>query len=214
MTDLTTIPQGSDEWKAARCGSLGASVIHEVMAKTKTGYSASRANRLAKILLERLTGREEDIFVTKAMQQGKDREPEARTAYTFLTDNDVTEVGIFVHPVIPRTHASPDGLVGEDGLIEIKCPEPAEHLETIRLQRIPDKYVKQMLWQMRCTGRQWCDFVSYNPDFPGNMRLFVKRVRWDEIQITEIEAEVIKFMADLGEKIGDLERIYGDKETA
>jgi len=206
--------QGTDEWLQARVGSLGASCIHEVMAKTKAGPSASRANRLAKLLLERLTGRAEDVYVTKAMQQGRDREPEARNAYVFATDNEVTEVGIFPHPTIKGTHASPDGLVGEDGLIEIKCPEAAEHLETIRLQRIPDKYIQQMLWQMRCSGRRWCDFASYNPDFPEAMQIFIKRVHWDDARINEIEKEVNVFLTELNSKIADLHRIYGSKEAA
>lgn len=206
--------QGSDEWKAARIGSLGASVIHEVIAKTKSGAAASRANRLAALLLERLTGRAQDIFVTNAMRVGKEREPEARLAYTFRTDRIVTETGLFQHPDIIGTHASPDGLIGYDGLLEIKCPEPAEHLDTLRLQRIPDKYVVQALWQMRCTGRQWCDYASYNPDFPENMRLWIKRIRRDDVRIAEIEKEVVAFLTELNDKIYELNALYGDKEAA
>ena len=206
--------QGTDQWKQARIGSLGASVIHEVMAKTKSGYSASRANRMAKLLLERLTGKAEDIFVTKSMQQGKDREPDARNAYVFVTDNEVTEVGIFKHPTLIGTHASPDGLVGDKGLLEVKCPEPAEHLETIRLQRIPDKYVLQMLWQMRCCNRDWCDYCSYNPDFPEHMRLFVKRQNYQASRALEIEDLVRQFLIELDEKTEQLNRLYGEKVAA
>lgn len=193
--------QGTEEWKQARIGSLGASVIHEVIAKNASGPSASRATRLAALLLERLTGQERDIFVTKSMQQGKDREPEARDLYALLTNKTVVESGIHQHPTILGTHASPDGLVGDDGLIEIKCPEPKEHLETLDLQRIHDKYVVQMLWQMRCTGRQWCDYVSYNPDFPPHMAMWIKRVEYDAKRIEKIETEVIAFLAELNAKV-------------
>jgi putative phage-type endonuclease len=201
--------QGSDEWKQARIGSLGASVVHEVMAKTKSGFAASRANRMAALLLERLTGKSQDIFQTQAMLQGIEREPEARFAYTFQTDNEVTEVGIFKHPSLIGTHASPDGLVGEHGLVEIKCVQPAAHLETILDQNIPDRYIVQMLWQMRCCGRDWCDYVSYNPDFPPSMRLFVKRVTYHTSRGLEIEDTVRQFLIELKEKEARLAGIYG-----
>lgn len=206
--------QGSDEWKAARIGSLGASVVHEVITKTKSGYAASRANRMATVLLERLTGKSIDIFQTQAMQQGIEREPEARAAYCFLTDGKVTEVGIFKHPELKGTHASPDGLVGDNGLVEIKCPQPAQHLETLLSQQIPDKYIVQCLWQMRCTGRQWCDYVSYNPDFPVNMRLFIRRVPRDIARLDEIEKSVAGFLHELNHKFEELTNLYGDVRAA
>lgn len=211
---LENISQQSDEWKQARIGSLGASVIHEVIAKTKSGYAASRANRMASLLLERLTGKAVDIFQTQAMMQGTEREPEARAAYCFLTDNEVTEVGIFKHPMIAGTHASPDGLVNSDGLVEIKAPQPAAHLETILSQQIPDKYVVQALWQMACTGRKWCDYCSYNPDFPENMRLFIKRIPRDDKRIMEIEFSVRSFLEELEEKLEDLAVLYGESKAA
>ena len=201
--------QGSEEWKQARIGSLGASVIHEVMAKTKSGYSTSRANRLAALLLERLTGNAQDIFVTKSMQQGKDREPEAREYYRAF-HSEVFECGIYKHPSIPMTHASPDGLVGEQGLLEIKCPEQAEHLDTLLRQTIYDRYIIQMQWQMRCTNRLWCDYLSYNPDFPPHLRAWVKRVHLDTERITYIENEVVKFMFELDAKWAQISKLYGE----
>lgn len=206
--------QGTDEWRQARVGSVGASRVQEAIAKTKTGWGASRANLMAELICERLTGVPTKKFVTAAMQAGTETEPKARQAYVFYAGSPVEEVGIFRHPVIDHTHASPDGLVGEHGLLEIKCPEPAAHLETLLTQKIPEKYLTQMFWQLACTGRQWVDYASFNPSFPEDMRLFVKRVMRDEKRIKELEAEVSIFLGELEAKLSELNAIYGEKEAA
>lgn len=206
--------QGTDEWRAARAGSLGASSLHEAVAKTKTGWSASRANRMATLLIERLTGAPQDSYINAAMQHGIDTEPEARAAYSFRTDVEVAEVGLLPHPSIARTHASPDGLVGSDGLVEIKCGQPATHLEYLLGGSIPGKYLIQMQWQLRCADRRWCDFVSYSPHFPERMRLFVQRVNRDDRHIAELEQQVREFLAELDEKIAALNARFGLRAAA
>jgi predicted phage-related endonuclease len=194
---IVEVDQRSPEWFAARCGSLGASALHEILARTKSGYSASRANRLAALAIEQLTGRPMETFQTQAMLTGIEREPAARIAYEFYTNVDVVEVGLVRHPTIGGSHVSPDGLVGEDGLLEIKSPQPAQHLATLMGEPIADKYIAQVQWAMACTGRAWADFVSYNPDFPESMQLFIQRVERDDKRIAELEAEVVDFLGEL-----------------
>lgn len=212
--DTLELIQGSTEWKQARAGSLGASRLHEAIAKTKTGYGASRANIMAELICERLTGSPADKFVTAAMQAGTETEPEARDAYVFYTGNTVIQVGLIRHPKIEQSHASPDGLVNDAGMLEIKCPQPAAHLETLLTQKIPEKYVTQMMWQMACSGRQWVDYVSYNPTFPENMRLFIKRVPRDAKRIDFLETEIAGFLLEMAVKLAELNRVYGEKEAA
>ncbi|MBK5958056.1 exonuclease [Rhodoplanes elegans] len=201
--------QGSEEWKAARAGRVTASRIADLMARTKTGWGASRANLMATLISERLTGVPAEGFTTDAMRWGIETEAEARAAYEFVTGSTVAEVGFVPHPVIRMSGASPDGLVDDDGLVEIKCPNTATHIETLIGGSIPSKYVKQMLWQMRCTNRRWCDFVSFDNRMPESMKLFVRRIRWDEEQIVEIEKAVVDFLAEMDEKIATLQRMYG-----
>lgn len=196
--------QRSSEWYAARCGSLGASSLHEAVARTKSGYSASRANLLARLAVERLTGAPQETYQNAAMQHGIDTEPDARSAYAFYHDVNVEEIGIVPHPSIAGTHASPDGLVGDDGLVEIKCPNSATHLDFLLTGAIPDKYVVQMLWQMACTGRKWCDFASYDPRFPEELRLRVKRLPRDNTRIAELEYEASSFLGELEAKLASL----------
>lgn len=205
---MTELVQGSQEWKLARCGSLGASRMADAIARTKTGYGASRANLMAELLVERLTGLPTEGFVSSAMQWGTEKEPEARAAYEFRSDFDVAQVGIIPHPTIAGTHASPDGLVGDDGLIEIKCPNTASHVETLLGDNITGKYITQMQWQMACTGRKWCDFVSFDPRMPGSMSLFVKRVHRDDAMISTLEAEVRKFLEELDSQVTELRQRY------
>lgn len=200
--------QGTDEWMAARLGKLTASRMADAVAKTKTGYGASRANLMAALVAERLTGSPAVDFVNAAMQWGTEKEPEARNAYVFLHDIDVVEVGFIDHPAIGMSGASPDGLVGEVGLIEIKCPNTANHIETLLGQNVPGKYITQMQWQMACTGRQWCDFASYDPRLPPEMALFVKRVPRDAAMIAELELEAITFLAELDATVSQLRQRY------
>lgn len=205
---MTELVQGTDEWKLARCGSLGASRMADAVARTKTGYGASRANLMAELLVERLTGVPTEGYTNAAMQWGTEKEPEARAAYEFKADVDVAEIGIVKHPTIPGTHASPDGLVGDDGMVEIKCPNTATHVETLLGDEIAGKYVTQMMWQMACTGRKWCDFVSFDPRLPESMALFVKRVHRDDKRIAELETEARAFLAELDGKVAELLRRY------
>ncbi len=199
------VDQGSDDWHKHRCGSLGASQVHDVLAKTKSGYSSTRANVRARIVAERLTGLTQDSFKSSAMQWGNDTEPKARSAYSFFTGNLVTEVGLFKHPNITGTHASPDGLVGNDGLIEIKCPITATHIETLKTGKIDPKYITQMQWQMALTEREWCDFVSYDPRMPEDLSLFIQRVERDPKRIDELFNDVLVFLQEVEDDLAALE---------
>ena len=201
------IEQRTDEWFAARLGKATASRMDDICAKTKTGYSASRENYAVELALETLTQRKAEGFVKAAMQWGIDKEPEARAAYEVATGNFVQEVGIYDHPSIPMSAASPDGLVGDDGLIEIKCPESKQHLRNL-ISRKPDTgYMLQMQWQMACTGREWCDFCSYDPRFPEQHQLLIVRVPRDSKLIEDLEKEVRSFRAEVDAIVEKLRNI-------
>ena len=178
---IEMIEQRSDAWFAARIGKVTASRVADVLAKTKTGYSATRDNYMAQLVCERLTGEKGESFTNAAMQHGTDTEPLARAAYESLKDVLVDEVGFVPHPSIIMAGASPDGLVGDDGLLEIKCPNTATHIETLLSQTVPSKYNTQMQFQMACTDRSWCDFVSFDNRLPQELQLFVKRVPRDNM---------------------------------
>lgn len=198
------IEQGTPEWFAQRLGKVTASRVSDIIAKTKTGVSASRANYLAQLVAERLTGQAADTFKSGAMQHGTETEPQARMAYEAETGLMVTEVAMIQHGTIEMAGASPDGLVGEDGLVEIKCPNTSTHIATLMADKAPSQYIPQMQWQMACTGRAWCDFVSFDPRMPEDMQLFIKRVPRDNALIAEYEAEVIKFLAEVQETVDKL----------
>ena len=200
--------QGTPEWKAERAGKATASKIADIVAKTKSGPAASRANYLAQLVAERLTGQPSEGFTNAAMQHGTATEPEARDAYAFATDADVQQVGFVPHPTIEWSGASPDGLVGDDGLIEIKCPNTATHIETLRGGTIDRKYLLQMQWQMACTGRKWCDFASFDPRMPVHMQLHVRRVERDDVLIASLEKDVSDFLVEVSLKVKDLESRY------
>lgn len=206
--------QNSAEWLAARCGSLGASSIADMVAKTRTGWGASRFNLAAKLVCERLTGTPQESYTNAAMQWGHDTEPQARAMYEFMRDIAVQQVGLVLHPSISKSHASPDGLVGDDGLIEIKCPNTATHIETLLSEDVEGKYVKQMQWQMACCGRAWCDFVSFDPRLPAEMQIFVQRVRRDDEFIAELEREARLFLAEIDKTIATLSDKYLSREAA
>lgn len=202
------IVQGTDEWHKLRLGKVTASRVADVVAKTKSGYSASRANYAAELIQERLTGLRTEGFTSAAMQWGTDMEPEARSAYEFFRAEEVVQVPFVGHPTIGDAGASPDGLVGPEGLVEIKCPNTATHIETLRFKQVPAKYITQMQWQMACTGRKWCDFVSYDPRMQDSMRFFCKRIHRDDEMIASLEAEVIGFLKEVREAVDDLRRQY------
>lgn len=202
---MSGVIQGTPEWHALRLGKVTASRVADVIAKTKSGYSTSRANYAAQLVAERLTGTSSESFSNAAMQWGTEKEPEARTIYEFRTEALIEEVGFVPHPTIPMTGASPDGLVGSDGLVEIKCPMTATHIDTFVSGAVPAKYLTQIQWQLCCTGRAWCDFVSYDPRLPEAMRMLIRRVPRDGVRIVELEAEVSAFLAEVEATIADLE---------
>jgi putative phage-type endonuclease len=208
------IIQGSDEWKQLRLGKVTASRVADVVAKTKSGPSASRANYAAQLIAERLTGVPAESYTNAAMEHGTATEPEARAAYEFYQGVTVEQIGFVEHPAIDQAGCSPDGLVGTDGLVEIKCPNTATHLDTLLNQVVPGKYDTQIQFQMACTGRQWCDFVSYDPRMPENMRLFVQRVHRNEQRINELEKEVAGFLLEMAVKLSQLNSLYGEREAA
>lgn len=200
--------QRTDDWFAARVGKVTASAIAKVMARTKSGYGADRTNYHAQLVTERLTGKPTDGFTNAAMQWGVDTEAEARTVYAAHIGDIVPEIGFVDHPSIRMTGASPDGLVGFDGLVEIKCPNTATHIATLDGAPIDRKYLLQMQWQMACTERHWCDFASYDPRLPEAMRLHVRRVERDESLLSEIGDEVMKFLAEVADTVARLEARY------
>jgi putative phage-type endonuclease len=195
--------QRSPDWFKARLGKVTASRVADVVAKTKSGTSASRTNYLAQLICERLTETVAEGYTSVEMQWGTDQEPYARAAYSAKVGELVEEVGFIDHPTISGAGASPDGLVAE-GLVEIKCPNTSTALDWILSGKPPAKYITQMQWQMACTGRPWCDFVSYDPRLPENLRLLVIRVDRDEERIKEIEQEVQSFLSELDDKVNKL----------
>lgn len=208
------IEQGSLDWKLQRLGKVTASRMADLMARTKTGWSTSRANYMAELLVERLTGVPTESYTSAAMQWGTDNEALARASYEFLRDATVEACGFIDHPTIPMCGASPDGLVGSDGLVEIKCPLTATHVETLQGASVPGKYISQIQWQLACTGRQWCDWVSFDPRMPATMQVFVERIRRDPEKIAELERNVSGFLAELDGKVKALTERYGMAEAA
>jgi len=199
--------QGTTQWFQDRCGRVTASRVADVVAKTKSGYSASRDNYMAQLVCERMTGTPAESFTNAAMQWGTEQEPFARAAYESAKDILVEQVGFIHHPAIDGSGASPDGLVGLFGLVEIKCPNTATHIQTLLDQKVPEKYNIQMQWQMACTARQWCDFVSFDPRMSDGLQLFIKRVEYDPVLVATLEKEVIFFLQELESKIEQLNKL-------
>ena len=195
------IEQGTEAWLQLRLGKVTASRVADIMAKTKTGVSASRGNYLIELALQRVTGNIELMYTNDAMAWGTATEPQARVAYEVKTGNFVDQIAFVEHPTIEWFGCSPDGLVGNDGLIEIKCPNSATHWATIKDGKPPNKYVIQMQTQMACTNRQWCDFVSFDPRMPERSQLFICRVERDQTMIDEIEIEVMKFLSEVESEV-------------
>lgn len=206
--------QRTPYWFAARLGRVTASRVSDVITKTKSGWSSSRANYAAQLIAERLTGEQQDKFSNAAMQHGIDTEPHARTAYEFMYGHEVQLVGFVMHPRIAMAGASPDGLVGEDGLAEIKCPNTATHIETLLGGSVPGKYIAQIQFQLACTGRQWCDFISFDPRLPESMRLFVRRLSREQEYIDALEAMITEFLNEVDTTVRRLNEIYGTQVAA
>jgi putative phage-type endonuclease len=200
--------QQTNEWFTARLGKVTASRVADVIAKTKTGYSASRDNYMAQLICERLTGQKGESFTNAAMEHGTQTEPLARSAYENARNLLVKEVGFINHPRIEMSGASPDGLVADDGLVEIKCPNTATHIDTLLSGKVPTKYITQMQWQMLCCERKCCDFVSFDNRLPEHLQLFVQEVEFDPEYAAMLEKEVVLFLTELDNKVAKLKEKY------
>jgi putative phage-type endonuclease len=203
---VTSTQQRTPEWFAKRLGLVTASRIADVMAKVKTGTAASRSGYMTQLVTERLTGQPTEGYQSAAMEWGIEQEGAARAAYEARTGVLVDEVDFVSHPIL-EAGASPDGLVGEDGCIEIKCPNTATMLEYIEDRSVPRKYLLQIQWQLACTGRNWCDFVAYDPRLPAHLQLLVIRVPRDEDVIEQIAAEVGRFVVELRDRVEHLREL-------
>ena len=201
----TEIIQGSSEWFYQRLGKVTASRVADVIAKTKTGYSTSRDNYMAQLVVERLTFTKQESYTNAAMQWGTDQEPFARAAYEAAQGVMVEEVGFVRHPTIEWAGASPDGLV------EIKCPNTATMIETLLSQKVPGKYFIQMQFQLACTGRKWCDYVAFDPRMPAKAQMFVRRVDRDDEYIAHLEEEIAKFLVEVESQVQKLNAIIESK---
>lgn len=197
------IEQGTPEWHQLRLGKVTASRVSDVMAKIKTGESASRKNYRAELVVQRLTGLPSESFTNAAMEWGTATEPMARIAYEIAKEVLVEQVGFIDHPTIAMFGCSPDGLV-HDGMIEIKCPNSATHIEYLTDNKAPAKYINQMQCQMAVTGRKWCDFVSFDPRLPEDLQLFVVRVERDQKYIDSMEVEVVEFLTEVEGMVNQL----------
>jgi putative phage-type endonuclease len=207
MTTFTTedriaVQQGTPEWFDLRLGKVTASRVADILAKTKTGVSASRQNYLIELALQRVTGVFEQSFTSQAMQDGVDREAQARVAYEVATGSFVSQVAFRNHHVIEGFGCSPDGEVDDQlGLVEIKCRNNANHWEVIKTGEIPKKYWIQMQAQLSCTGFEWNDYVGYNPNFPEKSKLYIQRVYRDEFFIAEMEEQIKQFLIEVEEEV-------------
>lgn len=201
--------QGTDEWRLARLGKVTASNIAAVMAEGRNGKpSATRANYIAQLVSERLTGTPYETFTSAAMMHGTETEDQARAVYTMNTGLSVEQVGFVQHPRIPFAGASPDGLIGRVGGLEIKCPNTATHIATLRGAAVDGGYMKQVQFNMACTGRDWWDFVSFDPRLPDEMQMHIRRIPRDNDAISEIEAAVLALLSDVAEIEADLRSTY------
>lgn len=196
-----------------RLGRATASRVHDIVARTKTGWATSRANYMAELIIERLIHNQVEHYHSRAMEDGIIREPIAREVYSQRSNLIVEDAGFVEHPTIALAGASPDGLVGDDGLVEFKCPFAATHLDLLLGGSVPIRYVHQMQWEMACTGRQWCDFVDFDARFPQRMQMLVRRVERDDIMIRELEEAVQQFLQELEAKLENLYRAYGESEV-
>lgn len=197
--------QLSPEWFAIRKGKVTAGRIVDVMAG---GKGVTRQNYMNKLIDEVTTSEQPEGYTNAYMQWGIDQEPKARQLYELQTGYTVEQTGFVLHPTIEGTGASPDGLVGEDGLVEIKCPATSTHREFLLTGKIKTQYIYQMHWQMVCTERKWCDFVSYDPRMINpNLRLKIVRVPLDEELVSVITEAVVSFIDELNDNLKQLEEI-------
>lgn len=198
--------QHDDAWFAMRAGKITGSRFSDLMAVTRSGPSASRANLIATLAVERLTGQCVETYQNDAMRRGSELEPEARAAYEAETGELVTEVAFVIHPRLTFVGVSPDGIIGDDGLVELKCPAAmAKHLDALLTGKHADEYAWQVQGQLFVTGRSWCDVASYDPRYPDGLRLAIKRVERDEIAIKKLELECIKADGEITVLVNELE---------
>jgi len=202
MTTFTTedriaVEQGTPEWHQLRLGKVTASRVADILAKTKTGPSASRQNYLIELALQRTTGIIQESYSNAAMEWGTQTEPQARVAYEVTTNNFVDQLAFVDHPSIDWFGCSPDGLVSDRGLVEIKCPNSTTHWEYFKFNRPPQKYVIQMQAQIACTDRDWCDFISFDPRMPERSQLLIVRVDRDDAFIAEMEEQIKQFLSEV-----------------
>ena len=203
--EYLNIEQGTDAWKQIRSGKVTATMISNVLMKPETaGFRDYQAQLVAEILTGKPQGSD---YTNVHLQYGTETEPLARSAYEAETGFSVDEVGLCIHPTIERAGASPDGLVGNSGLTEIKCPKVATHLAYLIAGVVPAGYKNQMMWQMACTGRDWCDFVSFRPDLPENLQLFIVRFKRDSEKILALETAVISFLSTVDAMIAQLKKV-------
>lgn len=208
------IEQGSKEWLELRLGKLTASRMADVLATTKSGPSASRKNYLAQLVAERLTGDVAEMYNNSAMAWGTEHEPLARAEYEILHNTSVDQAAFVDHPRVSMCGASPDGLVIDGGLVEIKCPNTATHIEYLLGQKPPAKYIPQMALQLSCTGRKWCDFVSYDPRMSDEFKLLVIRYEPTAEYLEMVEKEATLFLAEVEETICRLTNLYQPHKKA
>jgi hypothetical protein len=205
MNDLQRTP----EWQACRLGKLTASRFHEALAKLKDGSAgASRKNYRTDLVVQRMRGTPPiQLWTTPAIGWGIEHEPQARAAYAFCRDVEVTQVGFIDHPTIAMAGCSPDGLVGDDGLVEFKCPDTAQHIELLLGAPVKGAYGIQIAWQLACTRRKWCDYVSFDPRVDEELQLKIIRITADEGAIEELEREACKFLAEVDAMVEQLQTL-------
>jgi len=199
--NLVDCIQGDAEWFAARIGHLTGSRIADAIRKPKgknTGELECRYNLRLELAVERVTNKPAEHYVSAWMERGLELEPLARAAYELRTERETQQVGFVMHPVIVWAGCSPDGLVGDEGMVEFKVPKPTTHAEYLIAECVPEIYQRQMLWQLACCPeRGWNDFVSWCPDFPEPLDLFICRLKRDDAKIREMETEAQKFLAEV-----------------
>jgi hypothetical protein len=199
--------QGTQAWKDERAGKVTASRIADVLTKPRKGQkeSAVRANYRAQLICEILSGKpQQDEFQSWDMKRGIELEPTARAEYELRFNHIVRTVGFVPHPTIARAGCSPDGLVESDGLVQFKCPKTATHLAWLMVGSVPPEHRPQMYFELACTGRQWADFASFEPNLPEHLQMFRARLERDEAEIAHIETEVLRFLAEVDEIISRL----------
>lgn len=208
MPTVSNAEQGTEQWHLDRLGNATGSRFQDVIAKTRSGYSTSRKNYAVELALEIITGTRQDFYKSSAMEWGTETEPVARLEYELITGNEVEETGFWKHDILP-IGASPDGLVNKNGLLEIKCPNSATHLETLISGKVPRQYIAQVQGQLLITERDWADFVSYDPRMPENAKIKIIHVERDDEFIKELIYELEEFVKEVDEQVQFIKNYKG-----